>query len=211
MKFSTTRKVLFLCILCFMVLAGVSCRGGYTDASDKPPANWAPYSIQDLSFRFPAGWSAISWEAVTDKMQENMNLLGEENTLALYGYFASPVGDRGTIDYLSFAYMEMKGEVTASDMEAIMDELSALSKSMRSLGVDAEIVQKARIRHYGSVDALPLAYQVGYGKAACVIKIGLVPRGNRIYQVAYSNFTTVKDDNTLERLLTSLTFADAAP
>ena len=193
MKFSTTRKVLFLCILCFMVLAGVSCRGGYTDASDKPPANWAPYSIQDLSFRFPAGWSAISWE------------------LALYGYFASPVGDRGTIDYLSFAYMEMKGEVTASDMEAIMDELSALSKSMRSLGVDAEIVQKARIRHYGSVDALTLAYQVGYGQAACVIQIGLVPRGNRIYQVAYSNFTTVKDDNTLERLLTSLTFADAAP
>lgn len=76
--------------------------------------------------------------------------------------------------------------------------------------MDAEIVQKARIRRYGSVDALTLSYQVGYGQAACVIQIGLVPRGTRIYQVAYSNFTTVKDDNTLERLLTSLTFTDAA-
>ncbi len=210
MKFRTARKALFLCILCFMVLTGASCKGGYTDASDNPPANWAPYSVQDLSFRFPAGWSAVSWEAVTDKLQENMNLLGEENKLALYGYFASPVGDRGTIDYLSFAYMEMKSEVTASELEAIMDELSTLSKSMKSFSVDAEIVQKARIRRYGSVDALTLSYQVGYGQAACVIQIGLVPRGTRIYQVAYSNFTTVKDDNTLERLLTSLTFSDAA-
>ena len=197
-----------LCALVFAALVCAGCGGGYTNASEEPPANWAPYSLRDVSFRFPAGWSAASWEGFTDKLQENMNLLGEENKLALCGYFAGPVGDRGTTDYLSLANMEMKGEVEASDLETVMEELSTLSKSMKTLSVDAEIIQKARIRHYGNVDALTLAYQVGYGQAACVIQIGLVPHGSRIYQIAYSNFTTVKDDKNLEMLLTSLVFAD---
>lgn len=182
--------------------------GGYTNASEEPPKNWSKYSAGDASFRFMAGWSETDAEALTGKTESNMVILNQTTELTLLANFVSPTGEQGTVNYLQIGYYTLTEEITGEDLESIMGDLDVMTKTLKnSLGVDASIEQNARIRHYGDHDALTLAYRLGYEEAACVTQIGLVPKGNRLYQIVYSDFTTIKDDSTLERLLTSLTLA----
>ena len=90
-----------------------------------------------------------------------------------------------------------------------MTELDELVVPIKKLGLSSDDVQSSRIRIYGDeVTALTLAYQVEKEQVSCVVQAALVPHGSRVYLISYADFSTGKDDSTLERLLSSLRFVN---
>lgn len=181
--------------------------GGYTDASTAPPSTWANYTLGSMSFQFEAGWTQEDASDLVEQMNANMIALGDTADLTVLANYVSPVGEQGTVDYLTISYVTMEEPITGEDLESIMDTLNTMAKTMKNnMAIGAEITQNARIRHYGENDALTIAFKVSYAEASSLIQTALVPSGKTLYLIAYSDFTTVKDDSTLEQILTSISF-----
>lgn len=197
------RIITMMLAVCFLF---TGC-GGYTDASVEPPSNWATYDLGSVSFKFYAGWSPDDTSGLVSQIDANMLSLGGSNDLMVLASYISPIGEQGTYNYLTVSYYTLGSSITGEDLESIMDPLNALSKTLKTnMALSAEIKQNARIRHYGEYDALTMAYQVGYGETECLIQTALVPVGRILFQISYSDFTTVQDDQTIEQLLTSISF-----
>ncbi len=155
-----------------------------------------------------AGWEQDDPGGLIAQLDANMLSLEGTNDLAVLTAYASPVGEQGTVNYLVLSYYTLDRAITGEDLETIMDTVNDLAKPLRTnLALEAEIRQNARIRHYGEYDALTVAYQVEYGETAAVIQIALVPSERTLFQIAYADFTTAQDDQTLEMILSSLAIA----
>lgn len=193
-------------VICLIVVILTGC-GGYSDASVDVPSTWAQYTIDDLQFRFKAGWKSGNWDPVQTEMDTQTNALGTGNQLAIFGRLVSPSADKGTVDYIDFGYWDTGREYDAMEMEELMEDLNNLIIPFKRMGITSQDGQSSRIRIYGEeITALTLSYKLNKDYVNCVVQIALVPHGTRIYMIAYSDFSTGTDDDTLEQLLTSLHF-----
>ncbi len=198
----------WMTLLCTALLLLTGC-GGYSDASVDVPGNWASYQVGDLEFRFAAGWKSSSCDPLQTDMDSQVQVVGSSNNLAIFGRLTSPAADKGTVNYVDFGYWDTGREFANEELENIMKELDELVVPIKKLGLSSDDVQSSRIRIYGDeVTALTLAYQVEKEQVSCVVQAALVPHGSRVYLISYADFSTGKDDSTLERLLSSLRFVN---
>ncbi len=194
--------VLFL-LLTALMLTG--CSSSYANASATPPNTWASYTCHDLTFRFEAGWQTCSSENLQTEMANALNLLGDDTRLTLLDQLASPRTDQGTYNYLTLAYYTMSSAVTGEELESIMKELNEMDMVLETAERQANIIQKSRIRIYGEeLTALTFCVEMTEGKVSCLSQIALIPHGNLLYQVVYSDFSTGEDNSVLEQFLTGL-------
>lgn len=195
-------------VLMLAILLLTGC-GGYTDGSIEPPSNWADYELGSIRFKFHAGWNREETGMLSAQMDSALTALGGVNTTTMLASYASPTGEQGAKNYLVFASMTLDENIVAEDLEGIMDSFNDMSRNMKnSFAIGAEIVKTARIREYGGHDALTVVYKVSYGEAESVVQAALVPYGKTLYVVAYADFSTMKDNNDLEQVLTSMQFAE---
>ena len=199
------KKLIFI-LITLLLLTGC---GGYTNGSIDPPSNWADYELGSIRFKFHAGWTREETGALSAQMDSALTALGGANTTTMLASYASPVGEQGAKNYLIFASMTLEENIVAEDLEGIMDSFNDMSRNMKnSFAIGAEIVKTARIREYGDHDALTVVYKVSYGEAESVVQAALVPYGKTLYVVSYADFSTMKDSNDLEQVLTSMRFAE---
>ena len=95
-------------------------------------------------------------------------------------------------------------EITAADLEGIMEELNNLDDVLSVDATDTQFLQKCRIRTYAGQPALTLALRSVRGDVTMVSQAALVPQGRFLYLIVYSDFSTGEDNSVLEQLLTSL-------
>ncbi len=199
------RGVRLIVALMAVVLLLTGC-GGYTDASVKVPASWGTYEADPLSFRFEAGWNEDDADSMAQSINSGTSLFGFKTTAQVMKVLASPTREQGTVDYLTISCYTTGDTVTAEDLEAAMEDLNGMTRTIKNqAGLYADVEQNARIRHYGSVDALTVAYRISNDETTCLIQLALVPHDEFIFQIACCDFTQQQDDDSLEALLTSLT------
>ena len=195
------KRLLPLLLLPLLVLTAC---GDYAKADQTPPATWAAYECHGLTFRFMAGWTPVSHEALQQAAGEVLTGLDSENRLSLLGHYASPLQATGTTNYLSLGYYTMASDITAADLEGIMEELNNLDDVLSVDTTDTKFLQKCRIRTYAGQPALTLALRSVRGDVTMVSQVALVPQGRFLYLIVYSDFSTGEDNSVLEQLLTSL-------
>lgn len=194
--------ILALCILLAVTMTG--CRG-YTDASVQIPSGWAEYTAGDLTFRFEAGWKEADAATLQEGISGGVSIFADQTESSMIRAFQSPSREQGTVDYLFISRYEMREKTTAEDLEQIMDPLNSVARTIKNeAGLVTEIEQNARIRHYGSVDALTVCYSLSNEQSGYLVQLALVPEETTVYQIAYCDFTQIKDDSTLEAILSSL-------
>lgn len=199
------KKLILICLAVFLL---TGC-GGYTDASIDPPSNWAEFELGSMKFKFHAGWTREETSGLTAQMESNMTALGDVSTMTMLASYASPIGEQGARNYLIFASMTMDESIVAEDLETIMDSFNDMSRTMKNnLTIGSEVTQTAKIREYAGRNALTMAYKVSYEEAESLVQIALIPHGKTLYLISYADFSTVKDNQELEQLLTSLRFND---
>lgn len=206
-----------------MILLTGCRRGGsaYEDASVTVPSNYVSYTLDQISFRFEAGWKVSSQDAVTASQSDFLNKLGLDQTLAVTGQMQSDSTDKGTVNYIDVGYFQTDHDTSAKELEGIMETINEIGGSLEKLDISSDQLQKSRIRCYGTnqTEALTFCYQLDSKvdssdltaqPVSCVIQGALIPHGSRVYVLLYSDFTSGRDDSSLEEMLTSLTFTDAA-
>lgn len=192
---------------CLMILTG--CSSGYSDASVDVPTNWANYTVGDLQFRFEAGWKSGNWDPLQADMDVQVQTLGAGNNLAIFGRLVAPAADKGTVNYVDLGYWDTGRNFEATEMESLMEELNDLVVPLKKLGLTSEDEQSSRIRVYGEdITALTLSYRITKDQVECLIQVALVPHGTRVYMISYADFSTNKENEMLERLLSSLSFTN---
>ena len=200
------QKNRFLIIISVLVMlfAFTGCRG-YTDASVSPPKGWGTYTAGPLEFSFQAGWKEAGTDAAAEQIEAGAAIFSEHNQADVVQVLESPKREQGTTDYLIVTCFTMENEVTAEDLEEAMDGLNSMARTIKNTAaIRAEVEQNARIRKYGDVNALTVAYSLENEETKCLIQTGYVPAGTQLYQISYCDFTSLKDDSTLEQILTSL-------
>ena len=196
-------KTLLLLLILVLLLTG--CRG-YTDASVKIPAGWTEYQCGPLSFQFEAGWRESDVASMQEGLEIGAGIFAGAATAKVLNAWQSQVREQGTVDYLLITCYTMDKTITASDLEDVMDDLNGMARTIKNqAGLVTEVEQNARIRHYGSVDALTICYELQGEEAGSMIQLALVPKDKYCFQIAYCDFTTMMDDTTLEAILSSLT------
>ena len=80
----------FLTAACAVILLLTGCGSDYSDAQLDVPANWADYTIENLEFRFEAGWKSGNWDSVLSDADTQAGLIGTNNNLALFGRLVAP-------------------------------------------------------------------------------------------------------------------------
>lgn len=198
----------WIALLCCALMLLTGCSSGYSDASVDVPGNWASYTVGDLNFRFIAGWKSGNWDPLQIDMDLQVQTVGTSNNLAIFGRLVAPAADKGTVNYMDFGYWDIGREFEVTELESVMKELDELVVPVKKLGLSSDDVQSSRIRTYGDeITALTLAYRLVSEEVSCVMQVALVPHGTRVYMISYADFSTGEDDSTLERLLSSLSFA----
>ena len=206
MAFRIQMKRSILAILLILTICLMTGCGGYTDASVKVPASWGEYEAEPLSFRFEAGWHEEDADDMVQSINSGTGLFGLKTTAQVMKVLVSPTREQGTIDYLTISCYTIGQDVTAEDLETVMDDLNGMSRPIKNqAGLYADVEQNARIRHYGQVDALTVAYKLSNDETTCVIQLALIPYDQLIFQIACCDFTQQQDDDSLEAILTSLT------
>ncbi len=201
-----------LLLLLALLFALSACSGAeYSDATERVPNNWAGYSADELSFRFEAGFTAVPLNDLVETLAYSIGVLGDTNRLTILGHFQSPLRDKGTVDYLTLGGYHLDRVITGQDLEAFMDEINELGTKLSEGQMSAVLLQNARIRLYGSATALTYSLKLVRGEVSCVMQVALVPNGNELYQILYSDFSTGKDNAYLERCLSSLSFPVYVP
>ena len=179
--------------------------GGYTDASVRIPSGWGEYTAAPLTFKFEAGWHEEDADAMAQSINSGTGLFGLKTTAQVMKVLASPTREQGTVDYLTVSCYTTGQDVTAEDLEAAMDDLNGMSRTIKNqAGLYADVEQNARIRHYGDVDALTIAYRLSNDETTCMIQLALIPYEQYIFQIAFCDFTQQEDNDYLEAILTSL-------
>ena len=200
------RFLIAFCVLT-MLLTGCS-RSDYSDASVDVPSNWAEYTIENMEFRFEAGWKSGNWDGVQNDMDIQAQTIGTNNNLALFGRLVSPTSAQDTTNYLDFGYWDLGRQFETSEMEALMEPINDLLLAIKKTGIESNDLQTSRIRFYGEVEALTCCYVLEKDKVECVMQIALIPHGTRVYMIAYSDFASGEDNSVLEQLLSTLSFND---
>ena len=206
MAFRDQMKRRILCgMLVALMILSTGC-GGYTDASVKVPASWGEYEAEPLTFKYEAGWHEEDADDMTASINSGTGLFGLKTTAQIVKVLASPTREQGTVDYLTISCYTMGQDVTAEDLEGIMDDLNDMSRAIKNqAGLYADVAQNARIRHYGEVDALTVAYKISNDETTCMFQMALIPYEQLIFQIACCDFTQQEDNDDLEAILTSLT------
>ncbi len=214
------KKVLVVLLAALVLLTG--CHRGsseYEDASVTVPSTYVSYTLDAVSFRFEAGWQASSPDTVTASQSDFLSQLGLDGALAITGQMQSASTDKGTINYIDVGYFQTDHDTSAKELEGIMENINEIGGSLEKLDISSDQLQKSRIRCYGSdqTEALTFCYQLDSKvdssdltaqPVSCVIQGALIPHGSRVYVLLYSDFTSGRDDSSLEEMLTSLTFTD---
>ena len=201
------KRYKLLCLLVMLSVVLTGCRG-YTDASVKIPTGWTGYTIGPLQFQFEAGWSTSDTDTLTEGLSGGAGICSETATAKVIGALESPVREQGTKDYLVVTCYTMEEKTQTSDLEEVMDDLNGMARTIKNqAGLNADVEQNARIRHYGSTDALTIAYKRSGEEVSAMIQLALIAKGDHVFQIAYCDFTTIKDDSTLEAILSSLTIS----
>ena len=199
------RRAVLAVLLILLICLTTGC-GGYTDASVKVPASWGEYTADLLTFNFEAGWHEEDADEMVQSINSGTGLFGIKTTAQVVKALASPTREQGTTDYLIISCYTIGQDVTAEDLETVMDDLNGMSRPIKNqAGLYADVEQNARIRHYGEVDALTVAYKLSNDETTSVIQLALIPYDQLIFQIAYCDFTQQQDDDSLEAILTSLT------
>lgn len=198
--------LLLAALLMLSLLPLAACGDDYPDGSVAVPSNWATYNLSAVSFRFAAGYTTADWESLSEELQDAAQLLGSGNKQTLLGYLVSPEQALGTQNTLAVGYYVTTSELTGEDLENIFPEFAELDEDLEKLGYITAVLQSARIRSFDGFIALSYALSVEKDGIKTALQLALVPHGNRVYQIVYGDFTTVEDDNSLERLLSSLKF-----
>ena len=111
---------------CAVILLLTGCGSDYSDAQLDVPANWADYTIENLEFRFEAGWKSGNWDSVLSDADTQAGLIGTNNNLALFGRLVAPTSAQDTINYLDFGYWDIGRQVETSELEALMEPINDL-------------------------------------------------------------------------------------
>ncbi len=197
------RRVRLMAVWMLCVLL-IGCRG-YTDASVAIPTGWAAYAAGPLDFQFEAGWTEADADVIGEGIAGGVSIFDDASSAVLIQAYESPTREQGTHDYLVLSVYTMDRPTTAEDLESLMDPLNAMSRSIKNqAGLATEIEQNARIRHYGGIDALSICCRLENDQVQSMIQLALIPDGTQVYQIAYCDFTRIKDDSTLEAILSSL-------
>ena len=200
------KKTVCSCLISLALLL-TACGSDYASADVAPPATWAGYTCQNLSFRFIAGFQSSSWDSVQEQTSEALALLNADSRLTLLGHYVSPAQDQNTRDYLTLGYYALREEVSGQELESIMEELNTLDTALTAEGTEVTLLQKARIRLYSGNTALTFAVKAVRDSVTYVAQIALVPSGSRLYQFIYYDFSTKEDNAVLEQFLTSLSLS----
>ncbi len=198
----------FLTATCAVILLLTGCGSDYSDGSVDVPVNWAEYTIENMEFRFEAGWKSGNWDGVQSDADTQAQTIGTSNNLALFGRLVSPTSARDTVDYLDFGYWDLGRQVETSELEALMEPLNDLLLVINKTGIESNDLQPSRIRFYGEVEALTCSYVMEKERVECVMQMALIPHGTRVYFITYSDFASGEDNSMLEQLLSTLYFND---
>lgn len=199
------RLLMILCALA--VLTGCS-KSEYSDASVEVPANWADYTVENMDFRFEAGWKSGSWDEVQTNMDAQAQTIEASNNLAIFGRLVSPLSAQDTTNYVDFGYWDTGHPMKTAELETIMEQVDDLILTIKKMGVESNELQTSRIRFYGEVEAMTFSYLLEKDNVQCVIQAALIPHGTRVYMVAYFDFGSTTDNSMLEQLLSTLSFND---
>ncbi len=198
----------FLTATCAVILLLTGCGSDYSDAQVDVPANWAEYTIENLEFRFEAGWKSGNWDGVLSDADTQAQTIGTNNNLALFGRLVAPTSAQDTINYLDFGYWDIGRQVETSELEALMEPINDLLLEIKKTGIESNDLQASRIRFYGEVEALTCSYVLEKEQVECVMQMALVPHGTRVYFITYSDFASGADNSMLEQLLSTLRIND---
>ena len=64
-----------LAAICAVMLVLTGCGSDYSDAQVDVPANWAEYTVENMEFRFEAGWKSGNWDAVMAEADKQAAIL----------------------------------------------------------------------------------------------------------------------------------------
>ena len=73
-----------LAAICAVMLVLTGCGSDYSDAQVEVPANWAEYTVENMEFRFEAGWKSGNWDAVMAEADKQAGVIGTNNNLAVF-------------------------------------------------------------------------------------------------------------------------------
>lgn len=206
MKRKRILSLLSAALMLLSLLTLTACGDDYPKGTVDVPSNWASYTLSSVSFRFAAGYTTADWESLSEELQNAAQLLGGSNKQTLLGYLVSPEQALGTQNTLTVGYYVTASELTGEDLENIFPAFAELDEELEKLGYSTVVLQGARIRSFKGFIALSYAISVEKDCIKTALQLALVPHGNRVYQIVYGDFTTVEDDSSLERLLSSLNF-----
>lgn len=198
----------FLTAACAVILLLTGCGSDYSDAQVEVPSNWAEYTVENMDFRFEAGWKSGNWDNVMAETDKQAGTIGTNNNLAVFGRLVAPTSAQDTTNYMDFGYWEMGHQVETVELEALMEPINDLLLHIKKTGIESNDLQSSRIRFYGEVEALTCSYQLEKERVTCVMQMALIPHGSRVYFICLSDFTTGEDNSMLEQLLSTLSFND---
>ena len=198
----------FLILFCVLTMLLTGCGSDYDDASVEVPANWAEYTVENMDFRFEAGWKSGNWDAVQTDMDTQVQTIGTSNNLAIFGRLVAPVSAQDTTNYIDFGYWDTGRQLETSELESLMEEINDMILTIKKIGVESEDMQASRIRFYGEVEAMTFSYLLEKEQVHCVMQVALIPHGTKVYMVTYCDFASTEDNSTLEQLLSTLSFND---
>lgn len=213
---------LVLCVAVSMMSACQRSQSVYRDATVSVPSTYTEYTVDQMTFRFEAGWLSSDWSLVDTEMETLLESVSQTGNFALCGQLTSPATDKGTVDYIHVGYFEMGSTVAAKDLEGIMESIDSIPLTLKRMNLSGNELQKSRIRSYqnGAVEALTFCYSIEKRNTSdesssedepspsLVVQVALIPHNNRVYVLAFDDFTSGADNDSLEEMLSSLSFTN---
>lgn len=188
----------------------------YDDATVDVPSTYASYSVPPMTFRFEAGWTSGNYNASQEEMDILAGMMGITANLCIFTRMQSPVYDQGTINYIDLGYFQMGHNMTMEELEESMELMDQLSSTVKKMELSCSQLQSARIRCYGEneLEALTTCYRVSNTindfTLYCVEQIALIPVGNKLYVILYSDFTNTEKTKAMEEILSTLSIDELA-